>query len=80
MDACAAAVDVDWRAVDIPETPLAGAHLDAARRDPFVRLFAELTGTLLPDETLPWPLPSPHIEDRGRSVGLRRGVRRRRRG
>ena len=53
-----AGVEVHWRAVEHrPETPVAGARLDAARLDRFATNFAELTGMLLPGENLPWTMP-----------------------
>lgn len=55
----AAGVEVDWRAVEChPKTPIAGAHLDAARLDTLITEFAELTGMLLPGEKLPWTMPT----------------------
>jgi predicted DsbA family dithiol-disulfide isomerase len=55
----AAGVEVDWRAVEHrPATPIAGAHLNAARLDRFTTESAELSGMLLPGEKLPWTMPT----------------------
>jgi hypothetical protein len=54
----AAGVPVDWRAVERqPNLPVTGRPLTAVERDAIAARFAELTGELLPGESLPHVLP-----------------------
>lgn len=54
----AARVPVDFRAVEQqPELPVPGRRLSPADQDALKTRFEELTGLLLPDESLPWTMP-----------------------
>ena len=55
----AADVEVDWRAVEQePRLPVGGRRLSSAERDRLTKRFAALRGLLLPEETLPWVMPT----------------------